>query len=159
VARSPSGSPGGAERDGGDVRRRHTSHRTLGARVRAYRQELGLSLNALSLKSSIAKSYIWAIEHDEVMTRPSAETVAALAECLGVTMSDLLGKTAAPPQSAPPGLRQFAKERQLPQADVDMLASIKVRGKHPQSRERWRFIYDAIRSSEAIDKGSRPRGR
>ena len=35
-----------------------------------------------------------------------------------------------------------------------MLASIQFRGRRPETVERWRFIYQAIKGSEAIDRGS-----
>jgi hypothetical protein len=32
-----------------------------------------------------------------------------------------------------------------------VLAGIRVRGKQPSSRDRWRFIYDALVASEGMD--------
>jgi hypothetical protein len=38
----------------------------------------------------------------------------------------------------PEGLREFAEEEGLPEADLQMLASIQVRGEQPRTKERWR---------------------
>jgi hypothetical protein len=51
----------------------------------------------------------------------------------------------------PDSLRAFAEEAHLPEADVRMLSAIQVRGQAPRTPERWRYIYTAIRTSEAID--------
>lgn len=70
-------------------------------------------------------------------------------------MSDLLGRkllievTDGPP---PEGLQRFADEYGLPAADLQMLRTIRFRGEPPKTPERWRYIYNAIRTSESIDK-------
>jgi hypothetical protein len=49
-------------------------------------------------------------------------------------------------------LLEFAREDRLPAADIDMLASIQFRGEPPRTAARWRFIYEAIKNSEGIDR-------
>jgi hypothetical protein len=45
----------------------------------------------------------------------------------------------------------LAEEDDLPEADVMMLATIQFRGEAPATTERWRYIYQAIRSSRDLD--------
>ena len=128
---------------------------TVGQRIKRYRAEKGMSQNALAIETGIAKSYLWSLENDETATRPSADTLYKIAKALGVTMSALLGRELLtdPPQGVPPGLAEFAKEHQLPDSDVRMLAGIQFRGERPQTKERWAYIYNAIRMSRGMDEG------
>ena len=129
------------------------SAKALGERVSAFRRECGLTLSALAAAAGRSKSYISAIEAGEV-PRPSGETLYAIAEALGVTMSDLLGRRllSQPPAEIPPSLLEFAAEHHLPEADVRMLASINFRGGQPRTRERWSHIYSAIRQTQWMDE-------
>jgi hypothetical protein len=52
----------------------------------------------------------------------------------------------------PQSLRRFAEERQLPEEEVTMLASIRFPGEPPQTAARWHHIYNAIRTSRWLDK-------
>jgi transcriptional regulator with XRE-family HTH domain len=126
--------------------------RALGARLRQFRTERGLTLSKLAERAEISKSYISAIENDDA-PRPSGRTLYAIAEALGVTMSDLLGRRLLTEidQERPESLEKFAREHQLPEADVRMLASINFRGERPQTKERWAHIYSAIRGTEWMD--------
>ena len=77
----------------------------------------------------------------------------SLAEVLGVAMSDLLGRPILHRASSerPPSLIEFAAENDIPESDVEMLASIRFRGEQPQTTKRWQFIYEAIRNSRGMD--------
>jgi transcriptional regulator with XRE-family HTH domain len=127
--------------------------KALGDRVKAYRIESGLSLSGLAAKANLSKSFVFAIEAGDA-PRPSGKTLYAIAEALGVTMSDLLGRKllSETPGEQPPSLLEFAQEHRLPAADVTMLASIKFRGGQPQTKERWAHIYSAIRQTEWMDR-------
>jgi transcriptional regulator with XRE-family HTH domain len=127
-----------------------------GKNIRRFRLERDLSLSELARRANISKGYISNLERGEANARPSGETLYALAEALGVTMSDLLGRKllVEQKQQIPTGLREFAKAEEVPEADVAMLAAIKFRGEQPQSMERWRHIYEAIRTSGILDKES-----
>lgn len=126
-----------------------------------------MSVNQLAEKTGISKSYLWSLENEESAARPSGETLYAIAKELGVTMSDLLGRQLLTEQShtIPPTLREFAQAHGLPATDVQMLANIRFRGETPRTKERWQYIYDAIRTSEMFDRenpsGNRqkPRGK
>jgi transcriptional regulator with XRE-family HTH domain len=125
----------------------------LGDRVRRYREEKGMSLTELATSAGVSKGYLSSIENDPDDKRPSAQTLYAVANSLGVAMSDLLGEKLIVEQSKdiPQSLRAFADEAELPAADVEMLASIQFRGDRPKTPGRWRHIYDAIRMSRTLD--------
>jgi len=132
---------------------------SVGDRIRRFRTERGLNLSRLAEQAGVSKGYLWALENDPGARRPSAETLYAVAKALGVTMADLMGRrlSAEPPSEVPDSLREFAEEQGLPDADIQMLASIQFRGERPRTKERWRYIYTAISTSAAIDQpGSSP---
>lgn len=131
----------------------------IGERIMRFRKDADLSLNELAKRTDIAKSYLWSLENDPSSSRPSGEALYLIAEALGVTMSDLLGRKllSEPAKETPKSLKEFAREMKLPEADVRMLASIRFRGEQPQTKERWAFIYDAIRTSRMIDRENAPR--
>lgn len=125
----------------------------IGDRVALFRRERGLNLSELAAAAKLSKSYVSSIEAGET-PRPSGETLYAIAEALGVTMSDLLGRRLLTdrPSELPASLLEFASENQLPEADITMLASIQFRGGQPRSKERWAHIYSAIRQTEWMDR-------
>jgi hypothetical protein len=51
----------------------------------------------------------------------------------------------------PPSLLKFAAEHELPDPDVQLLAGIQFRGEHPQTKERWAYIYNAISTGRPLD--------
>lgn len=132
---------------------RKAQSEALGARVTKHRKERGLNLSELAAAAKLSKSYVSSIEAGDT-PRPSGETLYAIAEALGVTMSDLLGRRLLTDtqQEPPESLLEFAKEHQLPEADVRMLASIRFRGGQPKTKERWAHIYSAIRQTEWMDR-------
>jgi transcriptional regulator with XRE-family HTH domain len=130
-------------------------HETLGQRIRYYRTERGLTSTELADRAELSKSYISSLESEsEPERKPSAEVLYRIARALGVAMSDLLGKTplVASGHDRPPELVDFARQYNLPETDVAMLASIEFRGDRPRTVDRWRFIYDAIKNSERMDR-------
>jgi XRE family transcriptional regulator of biofilm formation len=136
-----------------------TKPTAVGTRIRRFREEKDLSLNALAAETKISKSYLWSLENDPTATRPSGATLYKIAEALGVTMSALLGQRLLTdtPTAVPKGLQELADELSLPESDVRMLATIQFRGDRPKTKERWRYIYNAIRTSKDIDRpSSRP---
>lgn len=88
------------------------------------------------------------------MSGETGEAHYRLAKPLGVAMSDLLGRPILIPtqHKRPKCLVEFAKSRNLPQTDIEMLAGIEFRGERPRTPARWAFIYEAIRNSEAMDR-------
>jgi len=132
---------------------------TIGERIKRFRTERGLSPSELAEKADVAKSYLSTLEHEDQsknVRRPSADTLYRIASALGVAMSDLLGRpviTAVQVGHRPPSLTEFAKSRDIPEADVEMLAGIRFRGEEPKTPERWEFIYQAIKNSAPMDQG------
>ncbi len=126
--------------------------KTLGLRIRRFRIEKGLIQTELASAAELSKTYISELESG-AGRRPSAEVLLRIADALGVTIGDLLGRVVRPRVSheIPPGLAEFAEKEKLSQADVMMLASIRFRGDAPRSAHRWRHIYDAIRASRVLD--------
>lgn len=118
---------------------------TLGQIVRQRREEKGLSLSALARASKVSKGYLSQIENDAA-PRPSGDTLFKMAQALGTTVADLLGREAAPAgREISPVLVEFAQQARLPEADVQMLAAIRYRGEQPRTIEDWRFLYESIR--------------
>ncbi|MGH3950027.1 MAG: helix-turn-helix domain-containing protein [Pseudonocardiaceae bacterium] len=125
----------------------------LGARIREYRLEKGLNQAALAEGARLSKTYISELESG-AGRRPSGEVLLRIADALGVTIADLLGRSVLPAltQELPDGLAEFATNHKLPEADVAMLASIRFRGEPPRTARRWQHIYDAIRTSKTLDE-------
>jgi transcriptional regulator with XRE-family HTH domain len=128
---------------------------SIGARIKRYREERGMSASELAAAAKISKSYLSELENPKDGTKqPSADKLYAIAKALGVAMSDLLGKPiiTAPPKRPPASLRRFVERHpEVPQGDIEMLSQIQFRGESPRSIERWEFIYQAIRNSKAMD--------
>lgn len=126
----------------------------FGKRLRSYRYDRGLSLSALADQTGLSKGYLSSLETQHEARRPSAEVLYALAQSLGVTMSDLMGRKllAAAAPAVPPSLAEYAEEDNLTEADVAMLASIQFRGEQPKTAARWRYIFQSIRGSTQLDQ-------
>ncbi len=127
---------------------------TVGDRIRRYRTDKGWNLTRLATETRLSKSYLSELEAiSDATKRPSGQTLYGIATALGVTIADLLGERLAikPTSKRPVSLLKFARDRHLPEADIEMLASIRFRGESPRTPERWAFIYDSIRNSRAMD--------
>lgn len=132
--------------------------KAIGKRVRAYREAKGITATQLAKDAGISRSYLSELENGAGNhRRPSAQVLYALGKALGISMSDLLGRPLIVESEHKPSasLLKFAQQERLPQTDVEMLASIRFRGDAPKTPDRWRFIYDAIRNSSAMDRRRR----
>jgi transcriptional regulator with XRE-family HTH domain len=129
---------------------------SIGSRIRRYRTDAGLNLSQLAEASGVSKSYLWNLENRDEDKHPSAKVLFTIAKALSVSMADLLGQelTFEGPATLDPALAEFAQLERLPNSDVQMLASIEFRGDAPRSVERWRYIYQAIRTSRQLDDAS-----
>jgi transcriptional regulator with XRE-family HTH domain len=128
---------------------------SVGDRIKRYRTDKGWNLTQLATETRLSKSYVSELEAiTDATKRPSGQTLYGIATALGVTIADLLGEPVAiePTAKRPPGLLEFARKRALPEADIEMLASIRFRGEPPSTPERWAYIYDSIRNSQAMDR-------
>ncbi len=131
---------------------------TIGQRIKQRREELHISLNQLSGKSGVAKGWLWELENEkrDKDVRPSADTVFKIAEALGTSAADLLGKKIQQntTRDIPDVLKLFAQEYDLTDADVEMLAHIEFRGEKPETKDDWRYIYESIRRT-ILGKGNK----
>lgn len=116
----------------------------LGQRLKQRRVALGWSLADLAERTGLSRAYISTIERGK-SSRPGAETIRKLEGAVGHLMSE------SRPSEASAGLAALAVERNLAPSDVDALAALRIRGRAPQSKERWDFIYQALLASESID--------
>ena len=136
---------------------------SIGRRIKRFRNEKGMSGAELAARAGISRSYLSELENGKgEHKRPSANVMYAVGKALGISMSELLGRPLITQPSAhrPASLLKFAEQHQIPEADVDMLASIRFRGDAPQTPERWSFIYNAIKTSVSLDpKRRRPPAR
>lgn len=127
----------------------------IGRRITDLRTDKGLSLSELASIATVSKSYLSTVEKGSG-SRPGAAFLFKIAQALGVTIADLVGREiVVDSQAIPFELSEFAAERGLPQRDVEMLAGISFRGEPPRTKQRWAFIYDAIKSSAGMDSGVR----
>ncbi|MCW3096516.1 MAG: transcriptional regulator, family [Chthonomonadaceae bacterium] len=123
---------------------------TIGQRIKARREERGLSLSALADLAKVSRGYLSQIESGDV-ENPSAAVLFRIAKNLGTSVAKLLGEVQEPgtegQENEPldPILLQFAREEALTEDDIRMLSGIKRRGQRPQNVNDWRFIYEAIK--------------
>lgn len=62
-------------------------------KLKKHRQELGLSLDELAVRTESSKSYLWELENRDA-SKPSAEKLTKIATVLGVTAEYLLDEGA-----------------------------------------------------------------
>jgi transcriptional regulator with XRE-family HTH domain len=127
---------------------------TIGEQIKLRRTEKELSLTELAKRVDISKGYLHSIESGATRN-PSAEVLFRIANELGTTIADLLDEEEPFEDDSyvdiPDSLAEFAKDEELPEADIIMLARIEYRGKKPQSPSDWRFIYESIKRSVKDD--------
>jgi transcriptional regulator with XRE-family HTH domain len=125
----------------------------LGQRLRKFREDRDWTQATLAEQADVSKPYLSELESG-AGRRPSGQILLKLADALGVTIADLLGRQIMPDQEPdiPPSLREFANRKDLPESDVRMLAGIRFRGEAPRTEQRWEHIYNAIRTSHALDE-------
>jgi len=126
---------------------------TLAEKLKKARSRLGWSLAEVSRRTGLSRAYVNALERG-LGKRPGADVLRRLEDALGPLLDGNQAKNAA----VPAGLRSVARERHIPESEVHMLASLRVRGLQPQTEQRWRFIYDALVNSESMDPSTRDKG-
>jgi transcriptional regulator with XRE-family HTH domain len=124
----------------------------VGKRIRRFRRQKGMTQADLARAAGVSPAYLSELEAG-LGRRPSGRILLSIAEALGVTVADLLGRPLRPPRAGalPKGLAEFARDAHLPDGDVEMLASIRWRGDPPRTAKRWEVILDSIRSSKVFD--------
>jgi transcriptional regulator with XRE-family HTH domain len=134
--------------------------KAIGGRITKFRKDKGMTAAQLAASAGISRSYLSELENGTgAHKRPSADVMYAIGKALGVSMSELLGRPliTGPPTNRPASLVRFAEMSNIPETDIDMLATIRFRGDAPQTPERWGFIYNAIKSSVNLDPEPRRR--
>ena len=121
---------------------------SLGSRLHDARTAQSLSLTEVATRAGISKAYLSQLEHG-ASTTPSHEVLRRLATALGTSIADLTGTSETwQPREAdrlPASLRAFARGANIPETDVEMLASIHYRGKQPGEPDDWAHIYETIK--------------
>jgi transcriptional regulator with XRE-family HTH domain len=119
----------------------------IASRILAARAKHGWSLAEVARRTGLSRAYINALEHGK-SRRPGADAIRRL--------EDVLGPLVSPPvlDHLPGGLERLARDRNLPASEIRALASLRIAGRQPVSSERWRFIYDALIASEAMDSAA-----
>lgn len=119
----------------------------VGDEVKKRRQQIPLTQAELARQAGITKGYMSQIEAGNA-PRPSGDVLYRLAQALGVTVADLLGKKIEPDDpSIPESLLEFSRNADLPIDDFEMLAKIKFRGRQPEHADDWQYIYESIKRS------------
>ena len=125
--------------------------KNLGNRIRSIREERNLSITDLAARSSISRGYLYLVESGK--SNPTEEKLSAIAQALGVLVSDLTGELEAAGQlldNIPESLREFADQEGLTSADINMLSKINYRGKQPKTALDWKLLYSVIKGT--LDK-------
>lgn len=117
----------------------------VGEKIKQRRLEANISVAELSRNVDISRGYLHSIENGETQN-PSADVLFKIAQALDTTIADLLGhEEDLPDIEISDSLREFAKQKQLSNTDIEMLARVRYRGKKPKTVEDWDFIFGAIK--------------
>ncbi len=121
----------------------------LGQRIRTLRQERGMSLGDLERASGVTKGYLSQLERGNA-SNPSLDAIKKISRGLDAPLSALSEEPEEPRDDLPPGLQKLVEEardegRAIPPEDVEMLVSIRCRGRSPKSKMDWALLYEMIK--------------
>lgn len=116
---------------------------SFGRQVRDRRKQEGWSQEELAEKAGISRNYLSQIERG-VATNLSWQVVRRLSATLGLGTSEIREEGLSY-RTLPPSLVKFAQGAGIPRGDVEMLATVRYRGKQPTTAEEWRLLYNAIK--------------
>lgn len=116
----------------------------FGQRVREKRQEEDMSQAELAQKVDISRNYLSQIERGEA-TNLSWQVKKRLADALGIPIEVQLDESTIL-DNLPSGLKEFAEDKGLPEADILMLARLQYRGQQPTTPEQWKVLYNIIKT-------------
>ena len=128
----------------------------IGPRLRSLRISKGFTLEQLSKKADVAIGLLSQLEKsDEKSANPSLQTLRKIANSLGVTVADLLGKSVAErqavvPERLDPGLLEFltiARKRgmTIDEGVLQGCYGMQEREGAPKTSEDWEFLYKTIK--------------
>jgi len=95
----------------------------LGDKIKKLRKKQGLTLDKLSTKASLSKSYLWELENRESQS-PSAEKLIALADALGVSADYFLEDDMREPEEKHLDQAFFRGYKNLDSKDKEQLRKI-----------------------------------
>ena len=135
----------------------------IGEYIKKYRELRGLTLPDLATKAGVSKAFLWEIESGK-SRRPGAEVLFKIAEALGVTIAQLMGR---PPERETQdliepeinaGLRAFINERKvqgrpLEPEEVKSLSFVQLKGGRPTTKEQWALVYGMLRELTGGPRG------
>lgn len=127
----------------------------IGDHIKKYRELRGLTLPDLAIKAGVSKAFLWEIESGK-SRRPGAEVLFKIADTLGVTIAQLMGR---PPEREAQdlvepeinaGLRAFINERKLQgrplePEEIKSLSFVQLKGGRPTTKEQWALVYGMLR--------------
>lgn len=116
----------------------------FGARVRDKRTDQKMRQADLADKVGISRNYLSQIERGEAVNL-SWQVKKKIADSLGIPVDDDLNESAML-ENLPLGLREFAEEKNLVEADILMLARLEYRGQKPTTAEQWKVLYNVIKT-------------
>jgi transcriptional regulator with XRE-family HTH domain len=136
--------------------------KALAKRIRELREAKEMSLDDLSSKAGISKTYLWELEKDEAgQKRPSADVLLRIATALSTTIADLMSLPSVRVEQVevqiPPSLMELQKRMEdmktpLSPEDLRDLAVTKFRGGQPQTADEWHTLYLVLTSSSRRSK-------
>ena len=135
----------------------------IGDQIKKYRELRGLTLPDLAIKAGVSKAFLWEIESGK-SRRPGAEVLFKIAETLGVTIAQLMGR---PPERETQdlvepeintGLRAFINERKiqgrpLEPEEIKSLSFVQLKGGRPTTKEQWALVYGMLREITGGQRG------
>lgn len=121
----------------------------FGQRVRQERKEQEYNQQELADRVGISRTYLSQIEQGKAQNL-SLRLAQKLSTELGIE-SPYEEDSSSEKSAIPDSLRQFAEEDDIPDSDVEMLASIEYRGNQPQSAGKWRMVYHVIKGASEDD--------
>jgi transcriptional regulator with XRE-family HTH domain len=135
----------------------------IGDYIKKYRELRGFTLPDLAARAGVSKAFLWEIESGK-SRRPGAEVLFRIAEALGVTIAQLMGR---PPErevqnliepEINAGLRAFINERKiqgrpLEPEEIKSLSFVQLKGGRPTTKEQWALVYGMLREITGDQRG------
>ena len=135
----------------------------IGDYIKKYRELRGFTLPDLAARAGVSKAFLWEIESGK-SRRPGAEVLFRIAEALGVTIAQLMGR---PPEREVQnliepeinvGLRAFINERKiqgrpLEPEEIKSLSFVQLKGGRPTTKEQWALVYGMLREITGDPRG------
>ncbi len=117
---------------------------TFGQRVRQKRLEEGKRQADLANDVGISRNYLSQIERGEARNL-SWQVKKNLADALGIAIEEAVD-AATMLDNLPMGLAEFARDKNLPEVDILMLARLQYRGQQPTTPDQWKVLYNIIKT-------------